>query len=215
MISHLLISEKKRVTDKYVKNNLLGKNDLFFEMTPATKKYSIAEVKQVLSEIKIYNSQKRIFYFPSFDASSLEAQNALLKVLEEPPENVLFVLTSSSISRLLPTIVSRTKVIRLGKAPEPAPDDKTFAALNLYVEKGNLSSLDFNVFSCKTAGEAIAHLDQIALFFRKSVGSNIHSPAIIKEILRLRALLENNNITPQMTVDHILIFISKTYNMKL
>lgn len=215
MISHLLITEKKRVADKYVKNNLSGKNDLFFEMAPATKKYSIAEVKQVLSEIKIYNPKKRVFYFPSFDASSLEAQNALLKVLEEPPENVLFVLTSSSVSRLLPTIVSRTKVVKLGKPPEPAPDEKIFAALSLFIEKGGLSSLDFNAFACKTAGEAIAHLDQIALFFRKSIGGNKNSPVIIKEILRLRALLENNNITPQMTVDHILIFISKTYNMKL
>jgi DNA polymerase III delta prime subunit len=215
MISHLLISEKKRITDKYVKDNFLGKNVLFFEMSPATKKYSIAEVKQVLGEIKIYNPQKRVFYFPSFDASSLEAQNAMLKVLEEPPEGVLFVLTSSSVSRLLPTIVSRTKIIKLGKAPEPVVNEKIFTALKNMLEKKDFAALDFDIFTCKTSVEAIALSDQIVLFFRQSILTDKNSPLIIKEILRLRALLENNNITPQMTIDHILIFISKTYTMKL
>lgn len=36
-----------------------------------------------------------------------EAQNALLKVLEEPPLNIIFILISTSKSSLLPTIISR------------------------------------------------------------------------------------------------------------
>jgi len=36
-----------------------------------------------------------------------EAQNALLKNLEEPPENLIFILTTSMISKLRPTIISR------------------------------------------------------------------------------------------------------------
>ena len=40
--------------------------------------------------------------------ASLEAANALLKVLEEPPDSCWFVLTSSEPGRLLPTIRSRT-----------------------------------------------------------------------------------------------------------
>ncbi|MFU0832182.1 MAG: DNA polymerase III subunit tau [Oscillospiraceae bacterium] len=41
------------------------------------------------------------------------AQNALLKVLEEPPENVLFLLTAVSASALLPTIRSRVQIFTL------------------------------------------------------------------------------------------------------
>jgi hypothetical protein len=47
------------------------------------------------------------------------SQNALLKVLEEPPENVLFVLTATSAAALLPTVRSRVQVFSLaGKAEE-------------------------------------------------------------------------------------------------
>lgn len=46
-------------------------------------------------------------------ASSPEAANALLKLLEEPPEGTFFVLTSSRPGRLLPTIRSRTFPLHL------------------------------------------------------------------------------------------------------
>src|SRR5690625_7732943 len=42
-----------------------------------------------------------------------EAVNAFLKLLEEPSENVMFILTSSRPEQLLPTIVSRCQEIRL------------------------------------------------------------------------------------------------------
>ncbi len=44
---------------------------------------------------------------------SEEAANSLLKILEEPPEYVQFILTSSAIHKVLPTIKSRVAEIRL------------------------------------------------------------------------------------------------------
>jgi DNA polymerase-3 subunit delta' len=41
-----------------------------------------------------------------------EAANALLKVLEEPPANAHFILTVNNINSLLPTIISRCRVMR-------------------------------------------------------------------------------------------------------
>ena len=39
------------------------------------------------------------------------AANAFLKILEEPPKGLVFILTTSALSSLLPTVVSRTRVI--------------------------------------------------------------------------------------------------------
>ena len=47
--------------------------------------------------------------------SSQEAANALLKLLEEPPADSLFVLTTVDARRLLPTIRSRAVLLRLGR----------------------------------------------------------------------------------------------------
>jgi DNA polymerase III subunit delta' len=43
--------------------------------------------------------------------------NALLKILEEPPANTLFLLVTSQIQRLLPTIISRCQKIDMPKPP--------------------------------------------------------------------------------------------------
>lgn len=47
--------------------------------------------------------------------SSPEAANALLKLLEEPPERALFVLTTAEPGLVLPTIRSRTVPLRIGR----------------------------------------------------------------------------------------------------
>lgn len=53
-------------------------------------------------------------------ASSQEAANAFLKLLEEPPEDTTIILTSSEPGALLPTIRSRVVSVRLAPLPEPA-----------------------------------------------------------------------------------------------
>lgn len=58
--------------------------------------------------------------------SSPEMANAMLKLLEEPPANTTFILTSSEPGMLLPTIRSRTVAFRV--APLPAPDVRAFLA---------------------------------------------------------------------------------------
>lgn len=63
--------------------------------------------------LKPYSAQGRAVVFE--DAASLtdEAQNALLKTLEELPEHALFILATDSDSKLLPTVVSRCEIINL------------------------------------------------------------------------------------------------------
>jgi DNA polymerase-3 subunit delta' len=59
----------------------------------------------------------RIALLVNFEKATDSAQNALLKTLEEPPENVILLITAESKERLLPTIVSRCEVIRLRPVP--------------------------------------------------------------------------------------------------
>src|SRR5919112_3614891 len=61
--------------------------------------------------------------------ASPEAANALLKLLEEPPAGSLFVLTTVDAQRLLPTVRSRTTLLRMGGIPDA--DVREFLAANL------------------------------------------------------------------------------------
>ncbi|PIR58361.1 MAG: hypothetical protein COU70_01285, partial [Parcubacteria group bacterium CG10_big_fil_rev_8_21_14_0_10_35_15] len=111
MIPLLLISKEKKLINKYVNGLKVGK--LFFEIIPITKEYSIEDIKNITKETKIFNPKTRIYFLENFHLSSVPAQNSFLKLLEEPPSNVQFVLTTDNRNSLLPTIISRVKIIKL------------------------------------------------------------------------------------------------------
>lgn len=64
-------------------------------------------------------SNRRIVVIDSADDLERGAANALLKTLEEPPADMLFLLVSHAPGRLLPTIRSRCRTLRF----DPLPDD--------------------------------------------------------------------------------------------
>ncbi len=81
---------------------------------------------------KPYGTKKKVFIIPDGENMTVEAQNALLKTLEEPPEYVVFIIIIPSASMLLPTITSRSAIISFNPVPgdiirkyisEKYPDD--------------------------------------------------------------------------------------------
>ncbi len=64
-----------------------------------------------------YAAAHKIALLLRFEEAHPSAANALLKTLEEPPPNVVLLLTASDSEALLPTIVSRCEVLRLRPLP--------------------------------------------------------------------------------------------------
>ncbi len=80
------------------------------------KKYiTVGQIRQLRDEafIKPHQAQKRVFIIDPADSLKTESQNALLKILEEPPQTVMFILIAESKSSLLETIISRCVTITL------------------------------------------------------------------------------------------------------
>lgn len=63
--------------------------------------------------IKPYSSKYKIFLMNEAEKMNIQAQNALLKTLEEPPEYGIIILLTSNINALLPTILSRCVVLNM------------------------------------------------------------------------------------------------------
>jgi DNA polymerase-3 subunit delta' len=66
---------------------------------------------------KPFEGRRRVIVFDDADALTEDAQDALLKTLEEPPAGTVLVLVTSQPDRLLPTVRSRCPVIRFGPLP--------------------------------------------------------------------------------------------------
>lgn len=61
----------------------------------------------------------KVFVIPEAENMTPESQNALLKTLEEPPSQVVILLTALREESLLPTIVSRCQIFNLRSLPSP------------------------------------------------------------------------------------------------
>lgn len=80
------------------------------------KGISVAQIRALRSEafVKPHMAAVRVFVIDCADTLNEQAQNALLKILEEPPTTVMFILIAESKASLLDTIVSRCVVFSLG-----------------------------------------------------------------------------------------------------
>ena len=76
---------------------------------------SIDQVREVQREASLRPSEGkyRVFIFDRAEYLSQGAATALLKTLEEPPDQVIFILAATDSDRLLPTISSRCQTFRL------------------------------------------------------------------------------------------------------
>ena len=77
--------------------------------------YAIDRVRAIAHDAALLPTEGRCLVFILGDIETIlpRAANALLKLLEEPPQNVFFMLTAPSRSMLLPTVASRAVAITL------------------------------------------------------------------------------------------------------
>lgn len=90
----------------------MGKNhpDIIMVKHEKPNTISIDEIReQVVNDVDIkpYSSPHKIYIIPDAEIMTLQAQNALLKTIEEPPEYAVIMLLTSNVDGLLPTIRSR------------------------------------------------------------------------------------------------------------
>lgn len=71
----------------------------------------IEQIRNLIIETRGRNTKRQIYVIDEADKMSLQAQNACLKLLEEPVPGVVFILTSHAPQQLLPTILSRVQTL--------------------------------------------------------------------------------------------------------
>ena len=77
---------------------------------------SVDDIREQLNGdimIKPYSSPYKIYIIPEADLLTVQAQNALLKTIEEPPEYAVIFLLTENADSLLPTICSRCVMLKL------------------------------------------------------------------------------------------------------
>jgi len=93
---------------------------------------------QRIANLPPYEGKYKVFIIDGAEYLSTEAANSLLKILEEPPQNVVWLLLAAEDGHLLPTIISRCQRLEL----KPVPSEQVQEALvNSYNVETNRAKL--------------------------------------------------------------------------
>lgn len=127
--------DKKEISDNYLKewrntiteNPYISPTEWFQALGITERKQPMiytAESEEIIRKLyfKTYESDYKIMIIWLAEKMHNTAANKLLKILEEPPPLTIFILISEDHSLILPTILSRTQLIKL-----PKIDDESLA----------------------------------------------------------------------------------------
>lgn len=203
----LLISGKsgsnKTKLAEFIASSLLGvdvesisKHPYVLIIDPPENFISIEETRSMQNflKLKVPEAKKstvnRIILIKQAERMRSDAQNTLLKTLEEPPAGTVMILTSDKPTSLLPTILSRLHTFEV----LPVPADDAFE----FLSKSGLSKTDFDKAYAMSGGqagllEALVNDAKHPLIDNIVTAKQILSEPITDRLLRVDELAKDKN----------------------
>lgn len=172
--------------------------------------FGIEDVRKIQQKIflKPFKGDKKSLVIVIKDSITIEAQNSMLKLLEEPPQSsLIFIIIENHLS-LLPTVLSRAKIIKL--KDERESNDENLNQIIQIKSDGDALSLAQNVSKDKAL--AILWLENLIFSARDKMLGNLENK---RETARLRQLihevelshydLKNTNANPRLVLENLFL----------
>ena len=102
-------------------------------------------------QIKPYQSRYKMYIVPDSEKMTVQAQNALLKTIEEPPSYAVILFLTTNAASFLPTILSRCVVLNM----KPVPDTEVRKYLMEHVEIPDYQADVCTAFAQGNIGKAV------------------------------------------------------------
>ena len=98
------------------------------EKLPDKSSYVVDQVREIVRDAYVMPNEapRKVYLIPSADEMNINAQNAMLKILEEPPARSAFVLTAANSAAILDTVRSRCTEL-LADGEEGMGDEDKYA----------------------------------------------------------------------------------------
>lgn len=159
----------------------------------------IDDVRNLNSLLKLKFNENTLIVSQNIHKAGEEALNAFLKNLEEPQENIYFVITAPSIKKVLPTIVSRCQIMYVSNTKSETANEE----INSFIKMSKLEKISY-IDKIKDRAKAIEFVEDILFFMHGSLHKNeLKCKFEVREIeLTLKTLSRlnaNGNVNLQLS----------------
>lgn len=163
---------------------------------PKGKNFQVSDAGEIYDNVMVKPmiASKKIFVINGIDGATEQAQNKMLKILEEPPQNVIFLLSATNENKVLRTIVSRVQKIYINKIDKNLL--KNILSANSDIVEIALSNGDGYIgktINITTNNEFIKTYNNVANLL-KNLKNSTQIPAFSKFFSENRVIFENSLI---------------------
>lgn len=114
------------------------------ELRDNKESIKIEEVRKIIERLNMTRQAPyKILLIQKLERMTTEAANSFLKILEEPPSRTIFIMTTNNIRALLPTVISRVRIVKFGSVSDkflkdhlavlyPDCDEETIGRVSLF-----------------------------------------------------------------------------------
>lgn len=118
--------------------------DIFYIKPSKAKGIGVDDIREQIGkniELKPFRYKYKIFIAESADLMTVQAQNAVLKTIEEPPAYAVFILLSNNYNNFLPTILSRCVLLKIKPVDFMQVKNYLIDNVNLDSEKADIAAV--------------------------------------------------------------------------
>ncbi|MFH1187178.1 MAG: hypothetical protein V1697_03340 [Candidatus Levyibacteriota bacterium] len=212
----ILISSKNNknaldYVEKICLKEKIGKLDII--IIESEKKVGIGDIRKLQEKIllKPFKSKQKIAVLNAEKGITIEAQNALLKLLEEPPANTIIVLIVPNKEVVLATILSRCTLVELNNQASYTKEEQYEyeKEFNKFIKLSLGERLKLAETLAKDKEQALVFLEKIILGAREKMlkDSNFTNREVIKIFQKRHIELKNSNTNLRLGLESLFISI--------
>jgi len=156
------------------------------------EKLGVEQAKKIKKHfsLKPYSAQGRLVVMEDASDLTIEAQNALLKTLEELPEKAMIILAADSDSKFLPTVLSRCEIIKIHDSRFMIQDSNYKEDIEKLLE----ATIEERFEYIEKLKDREEFLHSLITYFHQNLASNLkgYPTNFLKELLQAEEWVSHN-----------------------
>lgn len=214
MQSFLIVAKDKNTASSYTSNLLKERGVDFLDtnLQIYEKTMGIGDVRNIQRQIllKPFRGKTKAVIIQAYENITAEAQNAMLKILEEPPANTIIVITTAKRELVLPTILSRCKVIVLQEKQIELTQDLSELndTLGILLNGKIGDRLKIAEVIAKNKQDSVLWLEKMAVFVKNKLVENnkdLRCLNFLKELQKTYKDIKSTNVSQRTALENLFL----------
>ena len=192
--------------------NKISKFDI--EIFSSEKQIGIVDIRNLTKKIflKTFKSEKKALILNAYLGITQDAQNAFLKILEEPPLSTIIIILVTSLDFVLPTILSRCTIINLEKITKLTDEQESkYLQVLLSLKKDKIgNALVLAQDNSKTKEDALLFLEGLIITTHDLIGkdkdfNDKEIAKMLKDFQKFYTIIKTTNVNARFALENLFL----------